>query len=528
MNEKILSNSNIDLTCEEVGNFLASAGVERREALHMKLTFEEVLLEYQEKFGEQALFKVRCIKRFPSIRVEIVVPGDAYDPLNKEGEDDAVIQSLLAKIGLAPTWSYKNNKNYIVFIPNKKSLSGTVKMAGAIGLAIFCGISLNTMPEGFRMAVNSYFLTPLTDVFMGLISAVAGPLIFLSVLGSICSMGNLETLGKIGSKTITVLLTGMAMSSIFMTVFASLFYRVELGSGGVSGFSQVLDLIYDVIPSNLFEPFVTGNALQMIFVAIMIGLAMLVLSSRVNGVFGLIEQFTAIVQTLMSGLSYMLPVLIFLLFTGIISNGNFGVILNSWKMVAVIVSLLAVFYVVNILRIAVLKKVSPVLLFKKALPTFAIAFTTASPDAAFAKNISDARKKLGIDKKLVKFGTSLGQVLFGPADVAILICMELTFAEMYGIPITPAFLCVAMITNLLVSFSIPPVPGGAIMGYTIALTQLGIPMEAMGIVLAVDAIMDFPANACNVSSWQLILIDIADSLGMLNKEILHQGVKKSK
>lgn len=185
MNEKILSNSNIDLTCEEVGNFLASAGVERREALHMKLTFEEVLLEYQEKFGEQALFKVRCIKRFPSIRVEIVVPGDAYDPLNKEGEDDAVIQSLLARIGLAPTWSYKNNKNYIVFIPNKKSLSGTVKMAGAIGLAIFCGISLNTMPEGFRMAANSYFLTPLTDVFMGLISAVAGPLIFLSVLGSI-------------------------------------------------------------------------------------------------------------------------------------------------------------------------------------------------------------------------------------------------------------------------------------------------------------------------------------------------------
>ena len=66
------------------------------------------------------------------------------------------------------------------------------------------------------------------------------------------------------------------------------------------------------------------------------------------------------------------------------------------------------------------------------------------------------------------------------------------------------------------------------LGYTIALTQLGIPMEAMGIVLTVDAIMDFPANACNVSSWQLILIDIADSLGMLNKEILHQGVKKSK
>ena len=450
MNEKILSNSNIDLTCEEVGNFLASAGVERREALHMKLTFEEVLLEYQEKFGEQALFKVRCIKRFPSIRVEIVVPGDAYDPLSKSAEEDAVIQSLLARIGLAPTWSYKNNSNYVVFMPKKKPVSSTVKMAVAMALAVFCGIFLNTMPEGIRIGVNSYLLTPLTDAFMGLISAVAGPLIFLSVLGSICSMGDMETLGKIGSKTITVLLTGMAMSSVLMTGFASLFYRVELGSTGASSFSQVLDLIYGMIPSNLFDPFVTGNALQMIFVAIMVGLAMLILSSRVQGVFGLIEQFTAIVQTLMSGLSSMLPILIFLLFTGIISNGNLGVVLNSWKMIAVILLLLVVFYLVNVFRVAISKKISPILLLKKAIPTVVIAFTTASPDAAFAKNISDARKKLGIDKKLVKFGTSLGQVLFGPADVAIMICMELAFAEMYGIPITPAFLCVAMITNLFI------------------------------------------------------------------------------
>ena len=528
MNEKIFSNSNIDLACEEVGNFLELAGVERREALHMKLTFEEVLLEYQTKFGEKAPFKVRCIKRFPSIRVEIIVPGEAYDPLSKSEEDDAVIHSLLARIGLAPVWSYKNNHNYVVFMPKKKPVSSTVKMAVAMGLAIFCGVFLNVLPEGFRVGANSYLLTPLTDAFMGLISAVAGPLIFLSVLGSICSMGNMETLGKIGTKTMTVLLLGMTTTSIFMTVFASLFYRVELGNGGASSFSQVLDLIYDMIPSNLFEPFVTGNALQMIFVALMVGLAMLVLSSRVDGVFGLIEQFTAIVQTIMSGLSSMLPILIFLLVTGIISDGNLGVILNSWKMIAVILLLFVGFYVVNILRIAVSKKVSPVLLLKKAMPTFVIAFTTASPDAAFAKNISDARKKLGIDKKLAKFGTSLGQVLFGPADVAIMICMEMTFAEMYGIAITPSFLCIAMITNLLVSFSIPPVPGGAIMGYTIALSQLGIPLEAMGIVLAVDAIMDFPANACNVSGWQLILIDIADSLGMLNKEILHQGVKKSK
>ena len=101
--------------------------------------------------------------------------------------------------------------------------------------------------------------------------------------------------------------------------------------------------------------------------------------------------------------------------------------------------------------------------------------------------------------------------------------MEVGFAEMYGIAITPQFLAVALITNLLLSFSIPPVPGGSLMGYTIAFTQFGIPLDVMGVVLAVDAIIDFPATACNVSSWQLTMIHVADTLNMLDEEALHKN-----
>ena len=293
--------------------------------------------------------------------------------------------------------------------------------------------------------------------------------------------------------------------------------------GGASDFTQVLDLIYDIIPSNLFEPFITGNALQLIFISIMVGLAMLVLSSRVNGVFGLVEQFSSIVQMIMSGLSSMLPVLIFVLFTGMISSGNLGAILSSWKMIAVIVLLCVVYYVINVLRIAITKKVSPALLFKKAWPTLLIALTTASSAAAFGTNTRDANKKLGIDKKLVEFGTPIGQVLFMPGFVAMLFGMAMSFAETYGMEITVPWIIIGSVTSLLVSFAVPPVPGGAMMGFTVVFTQLGIPMEVMGIALAVNAITDFPCTACNVSGWQLTLIDVADSLDMLDKEILHKN-----
>ena len=519
-----LSNSDIGLACEEVGRFLAKVGVDRREALRIKLTFEEVLLEYQAKFGEETSFNARLSKRFSSIKVEIVVGGESFDPLAKPGEEDDVIRGLLAGIGLAPTWSYKNGKNYVIFIPERKPMSGTVKMAVAIGLALVVGFLLNLMPDAVRIGANDYLLTPVTNAFMGLISAVSGPLIFLSVLGSICSMGNLETLGRIGSKTVKILLLYMPVIAVFMSAFACLFYPVKWGGGGTTDFSNILDLIYDIVPSNLFEPFITGNALQLIFISFIAGLAMLVLAMRVRILFALVKQFGAIVQTIMSGLSSMLPILIFALFTGMISSGNFAAILNSWKIVLVIVLTAAAYFVLNLLRIAVMKKVSPVLLFKKSWPTLMICLTTSSSAAAFSTNVRDTNKKFGVDKKLVDFGTPLGQVLFTPGFVAAVMGLSLGFAESCGIEITLPWVTVGCVTSLLVSFAIPPVPGSSMMGFSIVFMQLGIPSEMMGIALAVNAITDFPGTASNVAGWQLSMIDVADSLNMLDKETLRKEI----
>lgn len=525
MEQYNFSNSNIDRACETIGKFMASAGVERREALRNKLTFEAVLLEYQDKFGEDSSFKVRCLKRLSAIKIEIIVGGESFDPFDKNDETDDVIRSMLSGSGLAPTWSYKRGNNYIAFTPKKKAMSGTVKMVVAIGLSIACGLILSYLPEGISTGINDMVLTPVTDAILGLISAVAGPLIFLSVLGSICSMGNMETLGKIGSKTIKIIVLYITVIAVCMTALGSLFYHVEWGSSTASGFSQVLDLIYAIIPTNLFEPFLTGNALQLIFIAIMVGLAMLVLAMRVSSVFSLVEQCNSIVQTVMTGLSSMLPALIFVLFTGMISSGNFRDILGSWKMLVVILLLMFVYSVINLLRVAITKKISPVLLFKKTWPTRMIALTTASSAAAFSTNIRDANKKLGIDKKLVEFGVPIGQVLFKPGYIAVLFGMEATFAEMCDIQITLPWLIIGLITNILVSSASPPVPGGLITGFTVAFTQLGIPLEVLGIAIAVSTLTEFPATSCIVSNWQINLIDVADSLNMLDKEKLHKEEK---
>ena len=519
------SNSNIDLACEEVGRFLAKGGVERREALRTKLTFEEVLLEYRARYGEDATFQVKFVKRISSIKVEIIAEGESLNPLAPDSDEGDVIQGVLASIGLAPTWSYKNGKNRIVFTPKKKPMSGTIKMLIAIVMAVIVGTILNLLPDGIRIGVSDMLLTPVSNAFTGLISAVAGPMIFLSVLGSICSMGNIDTFGKIGTKTIKVILSYMVVTGILITALGSLCYPVQWGAMGATGFSQVLDLVYDIIPGNLFEPFITGNTLQLIFIAIMVGLAMLVLSTRVRRVFELVEQLSSLVQTIMSTLSSLLPALIFLIFTGMISNGNLSTLLGFWKSVVIILVLMTVYYIVNLFRLSIVHKVSPWVLWKKTMPTFIIALSTASSAASFSTNVKDANQKFGIDKKLVEFAIPLGQVLFMPAYLAMLFGTEVGLAEACGIPITIPWLFIGLVTNLLVAFAVPPIPGGAALGFAVVFAQLGIPLEMMAIAIAINAIPDFPGTAINVSGWQLTLIDVADSLNMLDKETLQKNNK---
>ena len=109
-----------------------------------------------------------------------------------------------------------------------------------------------------------------------------------------------------------------------------------------------------------------------------------------------------------------------------------------------------------------------------------------------------------------------------PGFVALLLGMSVGLSESCNVEITLPWLIIGCFTSLLVSFAVPPVPGGAMMGFAVVFAQLGIPMEVMGIALAINAITDFPATAGNVSAWQLTMIDVADSLHMLDKEALRK------
>ncbi len=522
-------NEQIDTASDNIEKSLAEAGVEGKNILQIKFALEEVLLKYQENFGTEAAFTLKFVKRLKRMRLELSVIGERFDPFDTEDElNSEVLRGILAGMGVAPVWQYKNGINLITFTPRKKKRSQIRSLLLAILLALVLGIACSFIPENTRNLLAGELITPIFNKFMGLLSAIAAPMIFLSVVWGIYSIGDTATLSRIGKKMIGRFLLMSVILSCLIMIAAVPFFSFQQGGGASFNFSELFQMVLDIVPGNFFAPFVDGNPLQIIFVAVLIGMAMLLLGNKATIAVSFVEQSNYIVQLIMEAVSSLIPVFVFGSIFQMILGSNFSVFLHTYKLLPVMFLCDFLVAAVYFLLVCIRKKVNFQLLLKKLLPTFMIALTTASSAAAFSTNVECCEKKLGIDKKIVNFGVPLGQVIFMPGTCVINIVVGLCMAEVYQVMASPAWLASLFIISVILAIAAPPVPGGALTCYTILFVQLNIPMEALAVTIALNIILEFVATAVNLLCLQLELVELSGSLGMLDMQTLKDKEKSIK
>ena len=516
-----LTNEHIDRISEIVEGFLAEAELEQKNILRTRFAIEETLLNYQETLGTNGTVKVNCVKRFGRIRVELSVPGNRFDPFDTGAEDDSeVMRGILAGMGIAPSWNYKNGVNLVVFTPQKKQRSQMVTLALSIVLALAVGGLCYLLPDGVRLFLNNSLIIPLFNTFMGFLSAIAGPMIFLSVAWGIYSIGDTATFGKIGKRMITRFLVMSLVVTVVSAMVMLPFFSLSMGGAASFDFSELLNMVLDIIPDNLFTPFTEGNPMQIIFVAVLLGVAMLVMGSKTAVVASFVEQANYLIQLIMGVVSSLIPFFVFGSILNMILSDNFSALVESYKLIPLMILGDVLVLVIYIAMLCIKHKVSPTVLIKKLFPTFLIGLTTASSAAAFATNVECCEKDLGIDKKIINFGIPLGQVVFMPGAAILFLAAGLCMAEVYGIAISPSWLITALLIIVVLAVAAPPVPGGALTCYTILFLQLNIPAEAIAIVIALNVVLEFVATAVNLSCLQMELVELSASLDMLDREKL--------
>ncbi len=515
-----LTGAGIDDAGEAAYSFLTSAKVERKNALRVRLALEEALLRYRDEETAEG-FTLRCRRRFRAPRVELTVPGEALDPLSEGDQPDSgALTGMMAQMGLAPLWQYKDGTNRVLFTPKRKKRSLMGSLVVALVLAVVLGHLCRLLPETVRLVLSDKVVSPVFDTFMGLLTAVSGPMIFLSVTWGICCIGDVVSFGRIGKRMIakfilfTVVLTAAAGAAVLP------FFPLAAGGGQAFDPSELLDMVLDIVPSNFFTPFTEGNPLQIIFVAVLIGVALLVLGEKVSVTTTFVEQSNYVVQLIMEAISTLVPVFVFGSVFRMFLGNEFRLLAESYKIVLIMLLGTAVVMVCCLALVCIRWKVGPMTVLKKTMPTFLIGLSTASAVAAYPTNQECCERKLGISEKITRFGIPLGQVIYMPGASVLFLVAGLCMAETYDVAITPAWLLTLLFISVMLAIAAPPVPGAALTCYTLLFTQLGMPMEAVAITTALNVILEFVATALNLFGLQTALTDLGGSLDMLDIDTL--------
>ncbi|PVE16778.1 dicarboxylate/amino acid:cation symporter [Clostridium perfringens] len=382
----------------------------------------------------------------------------------------------------------------------------TNKFSFATLTALTLGVVL-----GIIFKENILFLDTVGKAYMSLIKMIVVPLVVTSLITSIVRLENLDTLKSIGLKTFTVLLGTTGAAALIGIIVAS---SLNLGQGlrfigaenfkarEIPGFSKVL---IDMLPSNPLAAIVENKIIPIVIFSMFIAIA-LVIEDNTNkekakpfkdfilSAYDIVLRITKMVLRI-------IPYGVFaLIATAAAKNGMDTLMSLIWVILAVYIAAFLQFLFVYTPLISFVARMNPLKFFKGIFPAQVVAFTSQSSYGTLPVTIKSLVEGVGVSENIASFVAPLGSTIglngcggFYPAIVAIFA------ANIFNVELTIYSYILIVLTAIISSIGIAGVPGSATMSTTVMLAALGLPIEALAMVIAVDSIIDMIRTATNVT-----------------------------
>ncbi len=518
-----LTPQSVDAVSEEIEGFLVGLKAKKRNILETRISVEEILLALMEIYGSEKEFTFTKSGLWGKPCISLSYEGTSFNPLEKNDDDEFGnwSSSLIQNADYTPSYSYNRGINTVTIRFPQKEINPIFKLFLAIAAAVLVSLLRFVLPqEGIDFAVES-LLGPLYNAFLGVMATVEIPLVFFSITCGIIGIGDSSVFGKIGRKMVLrfsavvlgfTCVGGIVFSGLFVRLSNTLQVKIVLKSG--------IDLLLDAVPKGLLDPFLSGNTMQIVLIAIVVGVAFVMLGSRVRGLTNLMNECNSVIVYITEWISRLLPFFIFIVLVNFIWSESISSLLSLWKPLTAFVLVSFALLIVSVLYVAYKEKVNVFLLVKKMLPTFLISFGTASSTAANAESSQCLAEKMGVTKRFVSFGQPVGSTVFMPTTSLSFMACAVYMAQRYEVEVSLLWIIIAIMLCTFVSIATPPVPGGAIAAYTVIFTQLGIPTVAVATIVAVDIIFDLFATAFDGAFMQLEVVMQAEKNKMIDYDIL--------
>ncbi|OFV70406.1 dicarboxylate/amino acid:cation symporter [Acetobacterium wieringae] len=511
-----LSLASLDEANVFVSELLQKYKCPKTDNMKAQLFVEEAIVYWSERASDQAHFELSIQKRFKTISLTLNYWGNPENPLTlpETPEGEAVDYNRIGQnilIGLSSvTYSYEKGCNNVSYTLKQKPLNPALTTAIALLGAILTGFFIQMMAPELGKQVGTGILSPISSTFFGFLNAIVIPVLFFSAIGSIVNMDNLAQMKRIFRLLLTWSMAVILLASAVSLGMAQIFLLGNTGSASQAGqgdlWNQIGEMVFGIIPANIIQPFIDGNTLQIMFLAIIGGIVMLTLKGRFPQITRIITEANLIFSTILDAVCALMPVVVFISILNMMISGEGAALLGA---VWLIVLLLIAFLIINVfmlLSVAVYEKISPVTYLKTAAPFLLIAFSTASSSATFVSHTATSIGKQKIRDYVVNFSIPVG-VLFNKQDaIPMLLLTSLFIGNIYGIGFSLPDTIPVVILCMILSVAVPPSPGMGAFLFTIVFNLLGIPLEGLALAVTIAIFLDYPATTGNVMTTNIGMI----------------------
>jgi Na+/H+-dicarboxylate symporter len=380
---------------------------------------------------------------------------------------------------------------------------------------------------GLIMGPQASMFNFLGTILVRLLTMVVAPLVLCLLVVAAADVGDYNTLGKIGVKTVVIFIVSTGLAIVFGLVAANV---INVGSGvtinaAVSASEQVeipstLDTLINIIPKNPFDSLTQMNLLQIIFFALIFGFALTRLGEKGESVLNFFRGCTDTMKEITNIVLEFTPYGVFGLMANVVGANGLDILLPYAKTIAAV-------YIASILYVIVVQAgivvglgagVSPIKFLKATKEAALFVFATCSSVATIPITLKCVRK-LGVSEKVGNFVVPFGAVM-NMNGTAIYEAVAVIFtAQVFGIELTMMQQIMVLLSATLASIGTAGVPGSGLVMLTIVLSSVNLPMEAIGLLAGIDRILNMGRVIPNILGDAATAVLVAKTEGELNPEL---------
>lgn len=363
------------------------------------------------------------------------------------------------------------------------------------------------------LANNIFYLGG--NVFIKLMTMLVVPLVFFSIVVGVSSISDVKKIGAIGGRTIVIYLITTVLAVTIALMIASV---IQPGAGlnmsaamhsNITANTTMTETILNMIPENPFNSLANGDMLPLIIFGVLLGIILAKLRDETELVNKFFIQGNTIMMEMTRIVMKFAPIGIFCLMARTFSTIGFGGLLPLTKYIGCVLLCLAIHaFVVYPALLVILTRLNPLKFFKKYTPVQFFAFSSTSSNATIPLTMSKL-SELGVSKELSSFTIPLGATINMDGTAIMQGCAVMFAAQAYGMDLGMSALLTVIFTAVMASIGTAAVPSVGIITLNMVFTSVGMPVDAIGMIMGIDHIIDMFRSAVNVTGDGICTLIVA-------------------